>query len=148
MARQPAKRLSEAERERIVAMKLDRHTTREIAKEVGCAINTVTLHWHQWLDETQADRREHLERHRSRLIAQLESAAALARKGANRARESSGMDADQRARAEARYLSEERQALRILSTVAGFDAPIRVAAAFDTMTDDEARRILAELDES
>ena len=143
--RNTERRLTEDESDRIVELCLNRVPVRRIADEIGCSKNTVSAHWHRWLDETAVERREQLERHRSEQIARLDSAAALARQGAVRARVASGMDPADRARAEARFLAEERQAIRALCTIAGFDAPIRIAASFDTMTDDEAQAILDRL---
>lgn len=138
-----ARRLTLEEIDRIVELKLNQVPVRAIATEVGVAANTVVDHWHKWLDATTEDRREQLERHRSATIARLDHVAVNARRGAIRARTSSGLSEDDRARAEVRYLAEERQALRALSTVAGFDAPIRVTGSFTTMTEEEAAAMLA-----
>ena len=144
-----AKRLTEAEIEQIVELKLNRVPTRQIATQVGCAPNTVTLHWHQWLRSTGDERREYLDRKQSEIIGRLDSVATLARHGAIRARGSARMDDADRARAEARYLAEERQALRALSTVAGFDAPQRVSVElFETIDDAAAQKIIDEFEQS
>lgn len=140
-------RLSEEQKDRIVELKLSQIPVRAIAAEIPCAVNTVTDHWRKWLDETAEDRREHLERHREQVVARLEHNAAEARRGAIRSRAATGVDPDERLRAEARFLAVERQALRQLSQVAGLDAPTRVQMSFETMTEDEAARILAELDD-
>ena len=138
-----AKRLTPAEVEQIVALKLDMVPVVEIAKLVGVAKNTVTERWRQWLNETQDDRRANLELHRSEQIARLDSGAGLCRQLAVEARADPDLEPDERARIVARYLTEERQARRALCTVAGFDAPVRVqAVVFDTMSESEAQAIL------
>lgn len=136
--------MTEDEIERIVELKLDRVPVRQIAADVGCDKATVQLHWSRWVEDTRPERREPLEQKRAEVIARLDSVATMARRGAVRAR-TGGMDEADAARAEAKFLAEERQALRMLSQVAGYDAPIRVQASFDTMTEAEAKAILDEL---
>jgi len=121
--------------DQIIELKLEQVSVREIAAAVGCDKDTVSKYWHQWLDETAEERREHLERHRSEVIARLGSVARRARV------EAAGSPADR-----VRFLGEERQAWRALSTVAGFDAPTRIQlATFDTMTEEEAAAALDKL---
>lgn len=145
MASKQAKRLTLDEIDRIVELRLNRITYRQIAQEVGCDKDTVADHWHKWLDRTSDERREHLERKRSEVIERLDSVAANARRGALRAR--AELPADEAAKAEARFIAEERQALIGLSKVAGYDAPTRISTTFvPEMSEEEAARILAELD--
>jgi hypothetical protein len=138
-----AKRVTEEEIERIVELRLNRFPYRVIASELGMMPNTVMNHWHKWLDETTEARRAELERHRSEVIARLDSVATAARRGAINARQNSEMDPTERTRAEARYLAEERQAMRELSRIAGFDAPTQIRTSFvPEMTEAEAEAIL------
>ena len=132
----PAKTLTEAERHDIVSMRLDRVPVRDIAATVGCNKNTVTAVWSDWLDETSDEHREPLERRRSEVIARLDHIAAQCCRGAIEATDPA---------IKVKYLSEERRTLVALASVAGYDAPIRVAPAFPTMTDEEARKIRDEL---
>ena len=141
-----AKRLTPDEIDRIVELRLNRISYRAIAEQMGCDKATAMLHWHKWLDDCDADRRANLERRRTEVIERLDSAAATARQGAIRAR--SQLDPIEAAKAEARFLAEERQALLGLSKVAGYDAPMRVGVAWvPEMTDAEAAEILANLPE-
>jgi hypothetical protein len=139
------KRLTPDEIDRIVSLKLDRVRVSVIAREVDCDPKTVQLWWHKWLDDASIERRAQLERSRTEQIARFESVAIRSRQGANRVRADDSMEPDAIARAEAKYLSEERQAVRDLCKVAGFDAPIQIGVKIDTMTDVEADAILAAL---
>jgi transposase len=149
-AKKPAKKreswvLSEADKDRIVELKLDCVSHEAVAAEVGCSKNTVTEYWHRYLDGVSEERRDYLERKQSEVIVRLQSVATWARQQAVSAATSSGMEEEDQHRAVARYLTEERQAWRQLSQVAGWDAPVRVAAQveFETMGEDEAAAILA-----
>lgn len=128
--------------EQIVELCLDRVPVREIASRVGCNKDTVTKHWHRWLDESTETRRAEMERKRSEVIARLDSTAAKARKGWVQA----GFmdDASDASKAQARFLAEERQALIGLARVAGYDAPIQVSGRVE-LSDDEAREALRKL---
>jgi len=146
MVSKHAKRVTEEDIERIVELRLNRLSYAQIAAEMGMAKNTVMDHWHKWLDATTEQRRAELERHRSEVIARLDSVASLARRGAIRARANTDMDPTERTRAEARYLAEERQAMRELSRIAGFDAPTQIRTTFvPEMTEAEADAILSAL---
>jgi hypothetical protein len=138
----PEKRLTPDEIDRIVELRLNRITYKAIASEVGCNIDTAVRHWNNWLDETSVERREQMERKRTEVIARLDSTAANARRGALRAR--SELPADEAAKAEARFLAEERQALIGLARVAGYDAPIQVSGRVE-LSDEEAREVLRKL---
>ena len=142
------KRLDSEQVERIIELRLDCVPVRQVAEIVGCNKATVVSHWHKWLDETTEERRADLERKRSEVIERMASVAVAARRGAVRARVSRDMTPDERAKIEARYLAEERQALTNLSRIAGFDAPTKVVTSFTPeMSDEEASKILAELDD-
>lgn len=143
MAREgPGKRLTLDEIDRIVELRLNRITYKAIAAEVGCDKDTVASHWNRWLDQTSEERRAQLERKRTEVIERLDSTAANARRAAIRAR--SELPADEAAKAEARFLAEERQALIGLARVAGYDAPISVSGQIE-LTDDDAREALRKL---
>jgi transposase-like protein len=146
MASKHAKRVSEEDVERIVELRLNRATYVQIATEMGMAKNTVMDHWHKWLDRTTEERRAKLEQHRSEVIARLDSVATLARRGAIRARANRDLEPAERTKAEARYLAEERQAMRELSRIAGFDAPTQIRTTFvPEMSEAEADAILSAL---
>lgn len=140
--RGPGKRLSPDDIDRIVELRLNRITYKAIAAEVGCDKDTVAVHWNKWLDATSEERRAQLERKRTEVIERLDSTATLARRAAIRAR--SELPADEAAKAEARFLAEERQALVGLARVAGYDAPIAVSGKVE-LTDDAAREALRKL---
>lgn len=133
------KRLTEEQRDRIVELRLNRHSVRDVAAEVGCSTNTVTTHWNNWLEESGRERRDELERQRTELIARLDSNAALARKGALLAR------TDEDLRAEGLMLAAERRALVDIARVAGYEAPRRISVEpAATMSEEEAAAVLAE----
>src|SRR6056297_3477693 len=137
-----AKRLTPDEVDRIVELRLNRITYRAIADQLGCDKDTVALHWHRWLDSSSEERRAELERKRTEVIERLDSTAANARRGALRAR--GELPPDEAAKAEARFLAEERQALIGLARVAGYDAPISISGRVE-MSDDDAREALRKL---
>lgn len=142
MPRGGPKRITQAEIDEIVAACLDRVPYYKTAERLGCSKNTVMDHWHKWLDQSSEERREQLERKRTEVIERLDSSAAKARKGAVRARLLD--DESEAAKAEARYLAEERQALIGLARVAGYDAPISISGRVE-MSDEQAREALAKL---
>lgn len=142
MASKQAKRMTPDEIDRIVELRLNRATYRQVAEVVGCDKDTAADHWHKWLDATSEDRRAQLERKRTEVIERLDSTAANARRAGIRAR--SELAPDEAAKAEARFLAEERQALIGLARVAGYDAPIQIAGRVE-MSDEDAREALRKL---
>jgi len=137
--------ITEEQIERIVDMRLNRYPVRVVAEQVGVAPNTVTAHWRKYLAELTAERTERLADKQSEVIARLDQVALMCHRGALLARQDTSMPVEERHRAEARHLAAERQALKDLAAVAGYTAPIRVAATIGhTMTEDEADAILAE----
>ena len=157
-----AKRISPEEHQQIIDLKLDCVPVLKIAETVGCSTATVVDHWHKWLDETTEERRANLERKRSEVIGRLQSVASIARRGAVEARTSYRLILDRAddataeeyddiksalassATAEARFLAEERQALKELSRIAGWDAPTRIATSVEPLSDEAALAIIAE----
>lgn len=137
--------ITEEQHERIVELRLNRIPVRTVAEQVGVAPNTVTAHWRKYLNELTAERTERLSEKQSEVIARLDDVARMHRQGALRARSDERLDPVERQRAEARHLAGERQALKDMAGVAGYNAPIRVATTIGhEMTEAEAERILAE----
>ena len=130
--------------DRIVELKLARIPTRTIAEQVGVAPNTVTKYWHDYLGSIDGDRKAAHDRKQAEMIARLDSVAAEARRDLVRVEASKTMTDDEKHRARARHRSEERQALRQLAQIAGWEAPIRVQAqvGVETMSEEKAREIM------
>jgi AraC-like DNA-binding protein len=124
-------------------------TVRKVAAMVGCSKNSVTKQFNEWLDETTEERREGLERERSRVIARLTAIADDARRGMAVARGDRTLEPADRVTAETKYMQQERQAWQQLSIVAGYNAPQRIemSGGLTLPTDEEADKILAELDQ-
>lgn len=137
------KRLTPDERDAIIELKLNRVPVREIASKVGCQTRTVQLTWKAWLAETSAERNEQLESIREELIQRQDRIAAEARRGALRAKVADD------AAAEARYLAEERAALREVARLTGADAPTKVehSGGVDLDTSDAKARLLERLEQ-
>jgi hypothetical protein len=114
------KRLTPEERERIIEMKLNRVPVRAIAAQIGATTRTVQETWRKWIEATAAERAGRLESTREELIQRHDRIATDARVGVLRARR----DAD--SAAEARFLAEERAALREIARLTGSDAPQRL----------------------
>ena len=142
-----SKRLTVGEVDRIIELRLTvAMSFKAIAAEVGCDKNTVENQWNKYLDASAARRNEAPDRYRADLLERLNTTAVDARQ--NRARVRNAMDdPDALAKAEARYMAEETKALLALSRVGGYDAPIKLGVQFSPMSDAEADRILAELDD-
>lgn len=117
------KRLSPDERDRIIELRLNRVPVRQVAAELGCHTRTVTRAWHSWLAETAEERAAVLELQREELIQRHERVATDARIGLQRARRDGDLAA------EARFLAEDRQALREIARIQGLDAPQRLELA-------------------
>ena len=144
-----ARRLTDDEREQIVRLRLNAIPVRKVAADVGTSKTTVTQVFHAWLDETTVERRESLERERSRVITRLERIADDARIGANAGIRDKSLDTVDRVNVLTKYMQQERQAWAQLATVAGYNAPQRVemSGGLTLPSDEEAARILAEIDE-
>ena len=74
------RRLTQDEKDRIVELKLNGSTVRQIAAEMDCAVNTVTATFNQWLDREWAQRQKHNERELQKIVSQLRQNAFDARK--------------------------------------------------------------------
>jgi transposase-like protein len=114
------KRLTPEERDRIIELKLNRVPVRTIAEQVGCQPKTVQATWTRWLAETAAERAESLEAVREEMIQRQQRVSTDARVGAIRARNADDFSA------EARFLAEDRQALREIARLQGLDGAQRV----------------------
>ena len=142
--------LSEDEREMIVRLRLNAVPVRQVAQQVGCNKDTVTKHFNAWLDETSAERRDAMERERSRVLTRLHLIANEARRQAVRVQATQPDDTMSRAdlwTGEARFMHTERQAMRDLSTIAGYAAPqtFHLTGGVDLMSKEEAAAALAKL---
>jgi len=139
-----SKRLTQHQIDDIVERKLARETCRTIAAAVGCTPDTVTKHWHDWLDATSDERRDQLERKRSETIAHLDSIARL-----TFAQGVEQMNADEIDKA-AKLLNVSRLAVSDLARVAGHNAPqeFKVAGGIALPTEEDARALLAKLPKS
>jgi transposase-like protein len=109
------KRLTEDERDRIVELRLNGVPVRTVATQVGTTTKTVQATWQRWLRDTAEERSATLEAVREELIQRMTQVADDARRGHIRAR------ADGDVTAAARWLAEERQALRELARIQGLD---------------------------
>jgi transposase-like protein len=116
----PRKRLTPDEKDRIIELRLNRVPVRTVAEQISCQTKTVTETWKRWLRETAAERAAELEATREELIQRQDRIAADARIGVLRARR------DNDTISEARFLSEERAALREVARLTGADAPARI----------------------
>ena len=114
------KYISEDQYEQIIEMKLNRVPVRKIAVAVGCAVNTVTYHWREYLAEHSQERLAEVERTREELIQRQHRISIDARVGAMRAQREDDKVA------ETRFLAEERNALREIARLTGSDAPARI----------------------
>jgi hypothetical protein len=103
------------ETDRIVALRLDGRTLRDVAAETGHALGTVHKVWQAYLAETAQARRPELGLLREEMAQRLERNAADAREGAMAA-----LDRDDH-REHRAYLREERGALADLAKLYGGD---------------------------
>ena len=143
MARKRGQPVTEDQIDQIIALKLDQEPVLAIAAKVNVDKNTVVKYWHRYLDGISEERREAQERKQSEVIARLSNVAEQARRDQKDARQIE--DDAARHLAITRHRAEERMALRQLSQIAGWDAPVKVSATFETMTEDEARAALDRL---
>ena len=145
MPKKPARDLTEAKIDEIIRLRLEAMSVREVASTVGVNKDTVTKHFNRWLDKTSVERRDELERERSRVLTRFAALADDARRSVTRVRADWSVEPAARWTAETRFMQIERSALRDLSMVAGFEAPKRIEmAAAVTMSEAEALKILAE----
>ncbi len=81
----PGKRLSVEDKEEIIRLRLLNVPVREVARLVGCAPNTVTKVFREYLRERALEDPAGIEELRTRYVAESEAAAALATQQALRA---------------------------------------------------------------
>ena len=115
--RTTARRLTEEEREEIVALRLRGVSVRKTAELVGTTTRTVQTTWTKWLVERRKWFAEELASEHALLVSRLLRVADEASKKAATAEK----DGDQ-----ARFLAEERQALLAAARLLGVEAPQRV----------------------
>ena len=114
------KRLTPDERDAIVEQRLNRVPVREVAASLNTTTKTVVEVFKKWLSESAAERNAELESVRELLIQRQDKIATDARLGALRSKAAADPAS------EARYLAEERAALREIARLAGADAPTKV----------------------
>lgn len=119
--------LTPEQRDRIIALRLDGHSVREVAAETGHALQTVSDYWHRYLAETSQDRRPALDLRREELLQRYERNAAAARAGAVAA-----LEAGEYGPA-ARFLSAELSALRRVEELDGLAGSSRRFASTPTV---------------
>lgn len=105
-AYRPFMALTDAQRDRIVSLRLDGRTVREVVADTGHGSATVSRVWHAYLAETAQDRRPELGLRREELLQRFERNAADARAGLEAA-----LDSEDHSAA-ARFLAAELAALR------------------------------------
>lgn len=115
-----AKRLTEDEVDQIIELKMNRVPVRAIAARVGCTPKTVQRRWDQFVTESRARRAEQHDSELEELILRQDQIAADARRLLIRARQ------DNDHQASARFLAEERQALREKARLQGLDAAAKI----------------------
>lgn len=110
--RSVARRLTEAEREEIVSLRLRGVSVRKTAELVDTTTRTVQTTWQRWLADRRRYFTEEVESERAHLVSRL---MRVANEAAAKA-ETAEKDGDQ-----ARFLAEERQALLAISRLLGVD---------------------------
>lgn len=108
--------LTQTERDRIVALRLDGRSIRDVVAETGHASQTVSNVWHLYLAEVAQDRRPDLDLRREELLQRIERNAADARAGVAVAQDAGDHGAT------ARYLAAELAALNRLGELEGLAA--------------------------
>lgn len=122
-----SKRLTPDESARLIEMKLDRVPVLRIASELGCSTATVQTRWNKWLEEQERELGEKGRRHHQLVLERLDKVAADARAGhrlavamVGRTEDGAEFPAPDLAAA-ARFLAEERQAMKEYARLAGMD---------------------------
>jgi hypothetical protein len=108
--------LTQTERDRIVALRLDGRSIRDVVAETGHASQTVSNVWHLYLAEVAQDRRPDLDLRREELLQRIERNAADARAGVTTAQDAGDHGAT------SRYLAAELAALNRLADLEGLAA--------------------------
>lgn len=123
------KRLTPDERDAIIEQRLNRVPVRQVAASLNTTTKSVVEVFKKWLVESAAERSAELESVRELLIQRQDHIAAAARMGALRAK------ANDDSASEARYLAEERAALREIARLSGADAPTKVEHTGEVQVD-------------
>ena len=110
--RTTARRLTEAEREQIISLRLRGVSVRRTAEIVDTTPRTVQATWTRWLADRRKYFTEEVESERAHLVSRL---LRVANEAASKA-QTAEKDSDQ-----ARFLAEERQALLAISRLLGVD---------------------------
>lgn len=130
------KRITPDKADAIITNRLAGQTVRATAATVGVAVDTVIDYWNAYLDETAADRADHLERARTNAYHRLWQAANHARRAAD---ESDNPE---------KCLAVEVRALTQISKILGMEQvhiTHSVAGTFQLPDNDEAAARLAKL---
>ncbi len=114
-----AKRLTPAEIDRLVTLRLRGVPVREVAKLIGVQTKTVVAQYKKYLDESRAERAAELDVVREEQIQQLERNAKDARDAMERA-----LNDDKEALV-ATFLTVEQRALAQIAKLTGSDAPVK-----------------------
>jgi phosphoglycolate phosphatase-like HAD superfamily hydrolase len=108
------------ERQTIIEHRLNGVPVRAVTQLTGHAAQTIVNVFRDYLDETKQERADELEQVRATLVARHERAAFTARLEGEAAKQ------DKDRSAHARYLREEREALREIARLTGADRPVQV----------------------
>lgn len=128
--------LTDEQRTEIIVHRMNGLSVRAVERLTGRARNTIVDVFREWREETAADRTEELAQQRDVLIGRHEDMAVEARTAAADAK-----DAGDRA-AHARFMRQEREALREVARLSGADLPVRVEVSGTVdvnLTDDRDR---------
>lgn len=123
------KRLTPDERDAIIEQRLNRVPVRQIASSLDTTTKTVVEVFKKWLIESAEERNAELESVRELLIQRQDKIAADARLGALRSKAAADSTS------EARFLAEERAALREIARLSGADAPTKVEHTGEVQVD-------------
>jgi hypothetical protein len=123
------KRLTPDERDAIIEQRLNRVPVRQIASSLDTTTKTVVEVFKKWLIESAEERNAELESVRELLIQRQDKIAADARLGALRSKAAAD------SASEARFLAEERAALREIARLSGADAPTKVEHTGEVQVD-------------
>ena len=135
------KRLTIEQKDLLCELRLNGVPVRQVAKQVGCAPNTVTDVYHRWLAERRAED-DSLAIVQSELIQSHRRAARISRKEQQAAEQSGDL------RSLASFLDQERASLNALAKLTGADAPAKfdskstVDVNLADLSEEELRRLI------
>jgi len=136
------KRLTPAEHDRIIELRLQHMSYNRIAAEVGVSTRTAWKVYNKWLDETSEERKQYLERVQEAGIQNLLRIARDVYEVAEEAR------LGERWNSYAMLKAEERQAIQAVMKLAGADQPTRIEHSgsvhidLTTMTEEELEKLI------